>query len=62
LKEKGYFSLSIEQCEITKLAVEGAPREFRINEECFHGMLPIHLLFLFHLSLDVQSSDCNVNK
>src|SRR4030042_6182136 len=49
LKEKGYFSLSIEQCEDIKLTVEGAPREFRINEECFHGMPLIHLLFLFHL-------------
>ncbi len=44
LKEKGYFPLSIKQCEVTKLAVEGAPREFRINEECFHGMPLIILL------------------
>src|SRR4030066_146704 len=49
LKEKGYFSLSIEQCEVIKLTVEGAPREFRINEECFHGMPLIHLLFLFYV-------------
>src|SRR4030043_33840 len=51
LKENGYFSLSIEQCEVIKLAVEGAPREFRIHEECFHGMPLIHLLFLFHLQV-----------
>jgi hypothetical protein len=49
LKEKGYFPLSIEQCDVTKLAVEGVPREFRINAEYFHGMPLIHLLFLFHL-------------
>ena len=49
--EKGYFPLSIEQCKVIKLAVEGAPREFRINEECFHGMPLIHLLFLFHLQV-----------
>jgi hypothetical protein len=48
MKEKGYSSLSVEQCEITKLTVEGPPREIRVNEECFHEMLPIHLLFLFH--------------
>jgi len=30
LKEKRYLSLSIEQCEVTKPAVEGAPRKFRI--------------------------------
>src|SRR4030066_1093069 len=51
LKEKGYFSLSIEQCEVTKLAVEGAPREFRINEECFYGMPLIHFLTLFNLQV-----------
>jgi len=28
-----YFPLSIEQCKVIKLAVEVAPREFRINEE-----------------------------
>jgi hypothetical protein len=28
----GCFSLSIEQYEVIKLAVEGAPREFRMNE------------------------------
>src|SRR4030042_2686803 len=51
LKEKGYFSLSIEQCEVIKLAVEEAPREFRINDERFYGMPLIHLLFLFHLQV-----------
>src|SRR4030042_6417719 len=51
LKEKGYFSLSIEQCEVIKLTVEGAPREIRINEECFHGMPLIHLLSLLHLQV-----------
>src|SRR4030043_115871 len=51
LKEKGYFSLSIEQCEGIKLAVKGATREFRTNEECFHGMPIIHLLFLLHLQV-----------
>jgi hypothetical protein len=55
MKEKGYSSLSIEQCEVIKLAVEGAPQEFRINEKCFHGMPPIH----FHFSPLIL--DCNVN-
>jgi hypothetical protein len=53
LKEKGYFPLSIEQCDVTKLAVEGAPREFRINEECFHGMPLSIYLILFNLQVDL---------
>jgi len=31
-KEKGHFPVSIEQCETIKLAVEGTPHEFIINE------------------------------
>jgi len=53
LKEEGYFPLSPEQCDVTKLAVEGAPREFRINEECFRGRPVIHLPLLFNLQVDL---------
>jgi len=33
LKEKRYVFLSIEQGEVIKLALERAPREFRIHED-----------------------------
>jgi len=37
--------------EVIKLSVEGAPREFRIYEECFHGMPLVLLLSLFNLQV-----------
>jgi hypothetical protein len=53
LKEKRYFPLSLEHCDVTKLAVEGALREFRINEECFRGRPLIQLPLLFNLQVDL---------
>src|SRR5512143_1224556 len=41
--------MTISMVPITFLLVEGAPREVSINEECFHGVPLIHLLFLFYL-------------